>query len=224
MYNPAGSGTSAPDQSGNNAPNLSSSSSQPQGGPGGGGLQQQTQGPGGGGQQLTAQQQQQQLMLLQQQQQAKELNPAMLCRLGQETVQEIVTRTQDLFQTLKTMQPPDGKQGAAMLSQDKKTKFPELLKNIKAHFKRLRLVYEKIEENFPTDKVIHHEAEILQKSETDMIIMDESRNTEAYKMAVEEYREALEQVLARNRHLKETIDHLRQIVWDVNTMLSMRKD
>lgn len=40
----------------------------------------------------------------QQQQQAKEFNTASLCRLGQETVQDIVSRTQEVFQTLKSIQ------------------------------------------------------------------------------------------------------------------------
>lgn len=40
----------------------------------------------------------------QQQQQSKEFNTASLCRLGQETVQDIVSRTQEVFQTLKTIQ------------------------------------------------------------------------------------------------------------------------
>lgn len=42
------------------------------------------------------------------QQQTKEFNTASLCRFGQETVQEIVSRTLELFQTLKVLQPPNG--------------------------------------------------------------------------------------------------------------------
>lgn len=37
-------------------------------------------------------------------QQSKELNTASLCRIGQETVQDIVSRTQEVFQTLKAIQ------------------------------------------------------------------------------------------------------------------------
>lgn len=40
----------------------------------------------------------------QQTQQSKEFNTASLCRIGQETVQDIVSRTQEVFQTLKTIQ------------------------------------------------------------------------------------------------------------------------
>lgn len=36
--------------------------------------------------------------------QAKEFNTASLCRIGQETVQDIVSRTQEVFQMLRTIQ------------------------------------------------------------------------------------------------------------------------
>lgn len=45
---------------------------------------------------------------MQQQQQNKEFNTASLCRFGQETVQDIVSRTLEVFQTLKILQPPNG--------------------------------------------------------------------------------------------------------------------
>ena len=44
----------------------------------------------------------------QQKQPGKDINTASLCRFGQETVQEIVSRTQELFQSLKLLQPPNG--------------------------------------------------------------------------------------------------------------------
>jgi len=48
--------------------------------------------------------QQQQQLQQQPAQQQKELNAATLCRFGQETVQEIISRTQEVFQTLRTAQ------------------------------------------------------------------------------------------------------------------------
>ncbi|ODN06162.1 Mediator of RNA polymerase II transcription subunit 30 [Orchesella cincta] len=156
----------------------------------------------------------------QQQQQAKELNAAMLCRFGQETVQEIVARSQELFQLLRSTQPPDGKMNIGM---DRKNKFQETLKNIKANFKRLRVIYEKIEESVPSNREIPFEEDILNKTD-DSLVLDDKRNTEAYKQAVDEYKEMMDAVVVRNRHLKDTIDHLRTIIWDVNTMLSMRKE
>ena len=44
----------------------------------------------------------------QQPQQAKEINTALVCRIGQETVQEIVSRTHEVFNYLRVLQPPYG--------------------------------------------------------------------------------------------------------------------
>jgi len=153
----------------------------------------------------------------QQQQQSKELNAATLCRFGQETVHEIIARMLDVFGTFKTIQPPDGK---AVV--DKKAKFQETLRNIRANFKRLRVIYEKIEDSFPTKP--ENCLENREKLEYSLVNAEEKKNTEAYRLAMEEYKEIMDQVMLRNRHLKDTIDHLRQIIWDVNTMLAMRKE
>lgn len=67
---------------------------------GGGGPQQHQQSGGGHGGGAAPPQQQQ----VAQQQAPKELNAAMLCRFGQETVQEIASRAVELFQILKTTQ------------------------------------------------------------------------------------------------------------------------
>ncbi|KOX67461.1 Mediator of RNA polymerase II transcription subunit 30 [Melipona quadrifasciata] len=45
----------------------------------------------------------------QQQQHNKEFNTASLCRFGQETVQDIVSRTLEVFQTLRVLQLPNGR-------------------------------------------------------------------------------------------------------------------
>lgn len=42
--------------------------------------------------------------------QQKELNVLTLCRIGQETVQDILSRFQDVFSILKNHQPPNGTQ------------------------------------------------------------------------------------------------------------------
>lgn len=49
-----------------------------------------------------------QIQTAQQQQQHQNLNVIYLCRYGQETVQDIVSRFQEVFQTLKSVQPPIG--------------------------------------------------------------------------------------------------------------------
>lgn len=52
---------------------------------------------------------------------------------------------------------------------------------------------------------------------------DEKKNSEAYRNACEESKEVMEQVVLKNKQLKEVIDHLRRIIWEINTMLTMRR-
>lgn len=47
--------------------------------------------------------------------------------------------------------------------------------------------------------------------------------TEEYKKALQENRELTESVNQRNKILREVIDKLRIIIWEINTMLSMRR-
>ncbi|KAJ8923800.1 hypothetical protein NQ315_010382 [Exocentrus adspersus] len=160
----------------------------------------------------------------QQQQPSKEFNTASLCRLGQETVQDIVSRTQEVFQTLKSIQPPNGIPQSLNASNEKKAKVQELLRTIRVLFKRLRLIYEKCNENCQIQgmEYTHIESLIPFKDELDPK-HDEKKNSEAYRLACEESKEVMEQVVLKNKQLKEVIDHLRRIIWEINTMLTMRK-
>lgn len=160
----------------------------------------------------------------QQQQQSKEFNTASLCRLGQETVQDIVSRTQEVFQTLKAIQPPAGTAQSSNASNEKKAKVQELLRTIRVLFKRLRLIYEKCNENCQIQgmEYTHIESLIPFKDELDPK-HEEKKNSEPYRLACEESKEVMEQVVLKNKQLKEVIDHLRRIVWEINTMLTMRK-
>lgn len=56
----------------------------------------------------------QQLQQVQQHQQ-QNFNIVYLCRYGQETVQDIVSRFQEVFSTLKSVQPPIGTNGEILL-------------------------------------------------------------------------------------------------------------
>ncbi|KYN19608.1 PREDICTED: mediator of RNA polymerase II transcription subunit 30 isoform X1 [Trachymyrmex cornetzi] len=158
------------------------------------------------------------------QQQTKEFNTASLCRFGQESVQEIVSRTLELFQTLKVLQPPNGTAQGANMANEKKKKVYEQLEMIKIMFKRLRLIYEKCNENCQLQgmEYTHIESLIPLKEEWDMK-SDEKKTSEAYRLSCEERKEIMEQVILKNRHIKEIIDHLRRIISEINTMLNMRR-
>ncbi|XP_034186303.1 mediator of RNA polymerase II transcription subunit 30 [Osmia lignaria lignaria] len=160
----------------------------------------------------------------QQQQQNKEFNTVSLCRFGQETVQDIVSRTLEVFQTLRVLQPPNGTAQGASLSNEKKAKVQDQLRTLKLLFKRLRLIYEKCNENCQLQgmEYTHIESLIPLKEEWDMK-SDEKKTSEAYRLACEESKEIIEQVVLKNRHLKEIIDHLRRIILEINTMLNMRR-
>lgn len=48
-------------------------------------------------------------------------------------------------------------------------------------------------------------------------------HSEEYKKAVQENRELLDNLTLKNKQLREVIDRLRIMIWEINTMLSMRK-
>ncbi|XP_045492635.1 mediator of RNA polymerase II transcription subunit 30 [Colias croceus] len=155
--------------------------------------------------------------------QSKEFNTASLCKFGQETVQDIVSRTQDVFQTLKAIQPPNGTQHGENASNDKKAKMQEQLRTIRLLYKRLRLIYDKCNETCQGMEYTHMESLIPLKDEADNKALDERRNTESYRLVLEENKELTEQVVLKNKQLKDVITNLRTIIWEINVMLTMRK-
>jgi len=155
-------------------------------------------------------------------QQQKEVNTASLCRLGQETVQDIVNKTTDLFQLLKQAQLPTGTQQSITMQKERKEKTQEHLSNISLLFRRIRLIYDKCNENCAGMEYTHIESLIPVKDEVDSR-PEERKLTEMMKYVNEEHREIAEQVIQRSRHLKEIIDHLRNIIWEMTTMLATRR-
>ena len=45
---------------------------------------------------------------------------------------------------------------------------------------------------------------------------------EAYRVALEEHNELVQQLMVKNKHIKDIIDQMRNIIWEINTMLAMR--
>ena len=100
---------------------------------------------------------------------SKEINAATICKIGQETVQEIVSRIQEVFSYLKSLQLPVGSQNTGKEfkklkwfwhffctfryishldhgTMEKQERLREVLKGITLLFKRLRVCYEKASE------------------------------------------------------------------------------
>jgi len=81
---------------------------------------------------------------------AKELsasNPALLCRKGQETIQEILTKTAEVFQYLRTVQMPNGVNVTVQQFQDRKNKLDEPVRQLEVLFRKLRFIYDSVNES-----------------------------------------------------------------------------
>nr|KAF6426567.1 mediator complex subunit 30 [Molossus molossus] len=121
------------------------------------------------------------------QQAAREVNTASLCRIGQETVQDIVYRTMEIFQLLRNMQLPNGVTYHTGTYQDRLAKLQDHLRQLSILFRKLRLVYDKCNENCGGMDPI-----------------------------------PVEKLKQKNQQLKQIMDQLRNLIWDINAMLAMR--
>lgn len=146
-----------------------------------------------------------------------------MCRYGQETVQEIVSRTQEVFQILRILMPPNGTRMGANLSNDRRIRMQDQIRSIRLLFKRLRFVYDKCSDSCQVQgmEYMHMEGLIPFQEEWDMK-SEERKTSETYHNASDEMKKLAEQLNDKNKHLKEIIDHLRRIIWELNTMLAMR--
>ncbi|XP_064204487.1 mediator of RNA polymerase II transcription subunit 30 isoform X2 [Anguilla rostrata] len=121
---------------------------------------------------------------------AREVNTASLCRIGQETVQDIVFRTMEIFQLLRNMQLPNGVTYHPNTHQDRLGKLQEHLRQLSVLFRKLRLVYDKCNENcagldpVPTEQLIPYIEEDSSKHD--------ERSANQIRYATEERREVLE--------------------------------
>uniref|UniRef100_A0A1B0FN33 Mediator of RNA polymerase II transcription subunit 30 n=1 Tax=Glossina morsitans morsitans TaxID=37546 RepID=A0A1B0FN33_GLOMM len=174
--------------------------------------------------------QQQQIQMQQQQQQMgpqmgmspqphKEINIVALSRVGQETVQDITSRFQEIFTALKVIQPTANRDNSTV------KKVQEHFRTIRLLFKRMRLIYERCNDGclgYPQGmEYTTVESLIPFKDEPEHRL--EATQCEEYRKALQENQELIDTVKLKNRQLREIIDRTRIIVWEINTMLSMRK-
>ena len=162
-------------------------------------------------------------------QQSKDVNTSTVCRIGQETVEEIVSRTQEVFSILKSLQPPVGAfnqqtQQHDKSNQEKQNRLQDVLKGIGMLFKRLRVCWEKCQENTGGMDFTPIESLLPLKEDGEAGRVDvEKKRGEAHRAAAEEHQELVQQITLKNRHLKDVIDQMRNIIWEINTMLAIRK-
>lgn len=148
-------------------------------------------------------------------------NLAFFCKIGQETVQEIVSRTTEMMNMIKTIQLPNGTPSSINQNEERKNKLKnDLMKSISMQFKRLYKVYEKCQEsNLPIEDVEPENLIPIDGKEVDKIKIAPS---DSFKDMQKDYNEQLKILKSKNAKIKEIIDRLREIVWEVNTMLAMR--
>lgn len=149
----------------------------------------------------------------------KEFNILTLCRVGQETVQDILSRFQDIFGTLKNHQPPNGLPGSGPISSEKKQKMQDQFRTIRLLFKRLRLLYEKCDNAEDYTQVESVIPFVDDDSKPDVV----PTNSEEYQRTLVENRELTELKNQKNLQLKEIIDNMRSIIWEINSMMAARK-
>jgi len=165
---------------------------------------------------------------------AKEVNLASLAMLGQETIQDIVGKTVELFKHFTSMQLPNnvsqvgnyGDRTAVPISiqnyQERKAKLAEVIPLLQTNFRKVRIIFDRINEQTaalesqPLEKLLPIE-------ENGEIKGERYKNSESMKYALEEYKETCEQLSSKNQQMKEIIDQLRMVIWEINTMMAMRK-
>ncbi|KAB7504186.1 Mediator of RNA polymerase II transcription subunit 30 [Armadillidium nasatum] len=148
-------------------------------------------------------------------------NTATLCKFGAETVQGIVSRTIEIFKELKSIQLPNGTTAGTQLSLDKKKKVLENFNEIRQLFIKLKFIYDKVNNDCNGMDYTPIETLIPYKDDVDTR-PDLKKVSENYRHLSETGRELKEQLQLRSTYLKDIINQLRKIIWEINTMLAMR--
>lgn len=148
----------------------------------------------------------------------KPVNLVSVCKLGQETNQELVNKMLDVFKLFKAMQLPNGTNTSHY--NELKMKLEEGLRQLNMIFRKLRVIYQKVQESVVDPDENPEEVLVPLKGDP---LEERNTNTEAFRHAQEEYRQLVEQLTQKNRQIKEVIDKIRTIIWEINTMIVMRK-
>ncbi|KAL3984072.1 E3 ubiquitin-protein ligase [Sarotherodon galilaeus] len=148
----------------------------------------------------------------------REISPVFLCRIGQETVQDIVTRTMEIFQITRATQLPNGVTQSQATYQDRFGKLQEHLRQLTLLFKKLRLLYERCVEM--TSDLKEGPAELVPYAGEELVSV---RVEPCSPTVIQERKEVLEKVRQKNQEMKVLMDQMRNLLWDVNAMLTLRK-
>lgn len=183
------------------------------------GVQQNQQGMMGLQTQTALPQQTQQMMSP-----TKEINGVNMCKKGQECVQELFQKMQEIFKymTTKGNQLPNGMNCNAQLAQERRAKVSEQLEQLTILFKKIRLFYDRVNEMCPDEPAEETLVAVVGQPFEEKFTPG-ADSCFKYKFGKEENREIVEQLRMKNRQLKAIIDQIRTIIWEINTMIVMRK-
>ncbi|KAJ0003727.1 hypothetical protein NQD34_008825 [Periophthalmus magnuspinnatus] len=148
----------------------------------------------------------------------REISPVFLCRIGQETVQDIVTRTMEIFQISRATQLPNGVTQSQAMYQDRFGKLQEHLRQLALLFRKLRLLYERCVEM--TSDLQEAPAELVPYVGEELMSVKVESCSPAI---IQERKEVMEKVRQKNQEMKILMDQMRNLLWDVNAMLTLRK-
>ncbi|XP_056154513.1 mediator of RNA polymerase II transcription subunit 30-like isoform X2 [Lampris incognitus] len=147
----------------------------------------------------------------------REISPVFLCRIGQETVQDIVTRTMEIFQITRATQLPNGVTQSQAMYQDRFGKLQEHLRQLALLFRKLRLLYERCVEM--TSDLQEGPAELIPYVGEELPPV----KVDPCSAAVNQERQEILEVRQKNQEMKILMDQMRNLLWDVNAMLTLRK-
>jgi len=150
---------------------------------------------------------------------APPMNPLSLCRVGVEAVQEVLNRTIEMHQLLKAAQLP----GAASPQSppDQVARLKELVAKVRQLFKRLAIIYHRVSDDTqaldltPVESLVQYEDEAEARQPL-------AAPPEAARRIKEETALVKAQLAAASQRQRQTMEQLRQIMWDINTMLAAR--
>ncbi|KAG0718090.1 Mediator of RNA polymerase II transcription subunit 30 [Chionoecetes opilio] len=129
-------------------------------------------------------------------------NTAFLCKVGCETVQEVVMRTSEVFTHLKNVQLPNGTTQGAQMSNEKKARIQDNLNAIQRHFKPLRAIYTRVNDDCAGMEYTHIEASDEGRLWSLIPYKDDGDSRADHKKIGDNYRYLVEE----SRELKEARD------------------
>ncbi|XP_074595923.1 mediator complex subunit 30 [Brevipalpus obovatus] len=153
---------------------------------------------------------------------ATKTNHFLLCRWGQEYVHEIVNKTVDMFNFMRRANVSDNRPWAVIM-EEKMLKVRDTQETIEQLFQKIKQILMTLEKESSNSEYIEGDKLIPYKVNPDSssrTVPDADKVLDGNIM--EEHARHLAAVKARNHHLKTIIDQLRDLVWDINTMLAMR--